>query len=75
MNFKKGMDVTESLIGVYGVSTTQGTVLRVDKKGAWIDNGVGNDPSGPFDINTGEYLGHSFPDIIRRIDINKNKEK
>ncbi len=51
--FKKGQKVTIEVHVAGLVTTEDGVVLRVDRKGAWLDNGVGNDPSGPFDATTG----------------------
>jgi len=48
MKFKKGMKVVKILHGGGLVSYGEGIVLRVDKYGVWLDNGGGNDPSGPF---------------------------
>ena len=46
--FKKGMKVVKILHGAGLVSKEAGVVLKVDKSGVWLDNGGGNDPSGPF---------------------------
>lgn len=46
--FNKGDTVQ---VYVHFVMVTPGEikkVLRVDKRGVWLDNGYGNDPSGPF---------------------------
>ena len=51
--FKKGEKVN-LYVSIGGIVTTEkAKVLKIDKKGVWLDNGVGNDPSGPFDPNTG----------------------
>jgi len=46
--FKKGMPVIRVLHGAGVVSQENSIVLKVDKRGVWLDNGNGNDPSGPF---------------------------
>jgi hypothetical protein len=46
--FKKGMRVRAILHGAGVVTEEECIVLRVDRDGVWLDNGVGNDPSGPF---------------------------
>jgi hypothetical protein len=46
--FKKGMRVRAILHGAGVVTEEERIVLRVDRDGVWLDNGVGNDPSGPF---------------------------
>jgi len=53
-NFKKNQKVKLS-VRVGGIVTSSNAkVLKVNKEGVWLDNGVGNDPSGPFDPITGE---------------------
>jgi hypothetical protein len=46
--FKKGMKVIRFLSGGGQITQEDAVVLKVDKKGVWLDNGDGNDPSGPF---------------------------
>ena len=46
--FRKGMPVIRVLHGAGVVSQEKSTVLKVDKRGVWLDNGGGNRPSGPF---------------------------
>jgi hypothetical protein len=56
--FKKGQRVKRSL-NMVGVTTgEEETVLMVRKGEVWLDNGPGNDPSGPFDDSTG--MGESW---------------
>lgn len=53
--FKKGEQVTVS-VHAAGVVTNDGipkTILKVDESGVWLDNGNGNDPSGPYNRYTG----------------------
>lgn len=59
--FKKGDEVSQLLAGYGETTTEQCTVLRTDKKGVWLDNGPGNNPTGPFDATSGKYLGPSVP--------------
>lgn len=56
--FKKGQKVTKYLAGAGYVTGEDAEVLRVDRRGVWLDNGPGNDPSGPFNPKTGN--GESF---------------
>lgn len=46
--FKKGMRVRAILHGAGVVTEEERTVLKVSREGVWLDNGPGNDPSGPF---------------------------
>lgn len=66
--FAKGTPVNIKLVGFGETSEEAGTVLRVDKKGAWLDNGPGNDPSGPFDPASGRYLGAKVPGFSQSIE-------
>lgn len=59
--FKKGMKVDKYLSGAGVTTSEKATVLRVDKKGVWLNNGSGNDPSGPFCPISGKYLEWSLP--------------
>lgn len=53
--FKKG-DRVKIVNNIYGIITEEdGIVLKVNKRGVWLDNGVGNDPTGPFDRFTGQW--------------------
>jgi hypothetical protein len=53
--FQKG-DKVKLILSIAGIVTEdEGIVLRVDKKGVWLDNGAGNDPDGPYDARTGEW--------------------
>jgi hypothetical protein len=52
--FKKGQTVTLH-VNIGGITTYEtATISRIDKEGVWLDNGEGNDESGPFDKYTGE---------------------
>lgn len=66
--FKKGQKVSKALTGAGFTTRDDGVVLKVDKKGVWLDNGSGNDPSGPFDAITGRYLGASVPGFSQVIE-------
>ena len=46
--FKKGDKVMVYVHYIVVIPSGIKTVLRVDKHGVWLDNGYGNDPSGPF---------------------------
>lgn len=53
MKLKKG-DKVWRYLSIAGITTKEEEiVLKVTKKGIYLDNGPGNDPSGPFDIKTG----------------------
>jgi len=58
--FEKGQKV-KLIASVMGIKTEYvETVLRVDKKGVWLDNGPGNDPSGPYDSLTGQWADNGI---------------
>lgn len=49
------------IITIRGIRTAETkTVLRTDEEGVWLDNGYGNDPDGPYDPESGKYLGDLF---------------
>ena len=48
LKFKPGMKVIAYLHGAGLVTKEEREVLKVNKKGVWLSNGKGNDPSGPF---------------------------
>lgn len=53
MKFKKDQTVTLYVL-IGGIVTKEDAVIsRVGKEGVWLDNGPGNDESGPFDKKTG----------------------
>lgn len=66
-NFRKGQKVDKCLTGAGFTTKEDAKVLKVNKKGVWLDNGPGNDPSGPFDAQTGLYLGASMDGWVLRI--------
>ena len=55
--WKRGQKVRRILSGAGTISAEVSVVLRVNKKGVWLDNGPGNEPSGPFDPTTGKKDG------------------
>ena len=56
-------------ISVCGIKTVEEcVVLRVDHDGIWLDNGPGNDPSGPYDPRTGQWtMNNVIPGSTQRI--------
>lgn len=64
MKFIKGQTVVQKFN--YAGLTTEETfsILRIDKKGVWLDNGDGNDPSGPFNPTTGRHVEYSEKRIV-----------
>ena len=51
--FKKGDEVMIA-VNIAGIKTYEDSVvLKVTKKGVFLDNGAGNDPSGPYNPVTG----------------------
>ena len=65
--FKKGQQVVQYLSGAGYVTEEICTVLEVTKGEVWLDNGDGNDPTGPFDATTGEYTEFCIPGFSKRI--------
>jgi len=59
MTFKAKQQIKIRVSGAGCVSYEDGTVLRVRKGKMWLDNGQGNEPSGPFDAETGKDLRES----------------
>lgn len=53
MSFKRGQKINICIEGAGYVTREPHTVKSITKKGVMIDNGPGNDPSGPFDPVTG----------------------
>lgn len=64
--FKKGMRVIRVLHGAGLVSQEESTVLKVDKRGVWLDNGNGNRPSGPFVNGVKEGVYGFWEEIIAK---------
>jgi len=58
--FKKGMRVIEYLNCAGYTTTTEYTILSATKKGVYLDNGAGNDPTGPFDKVTGAHADNNM---------------
>lgn len=66
--FRKGDAIVTVLRGA-GVATREAGVIACVRKGhAWVDNGPGNDLSGPYDPVTGKWLGDDFMGFSRRIE-------
>ena len=65
--FQKGQTVWIELHGAGTVSHQKEQVGEVKDGEVWIDNGPGNDPTGPFDTVTGNYLGDTFPGFSQKI--------
>lgn len=55
--FKKGQTVWIALSGAGTISYEEREIGTIRKNGVWLDNGIGNDPTGPFNPETGRYLG------------------
>lgn len=56
MSYRKGDDVILEVHGAGYVTEEDRTVLWVKNGEVWLDNGPGNDPTGPFD-QEGRYGG------------------
>ena len=67
--FKKGEKVKVGLTGAGFTTYETKKVLNSDEKGVWLDNGRGNDPSGPFDAQSGNYLGAATPGFSMRMEL------
>ena len=59
--FKKGQKVRLLTHGYGLVSEEEETVLDVTNYAVWLDNGIGNDPTGPFCLESGHYKGATQP--------------
>ena len=64
--FHKGDRIIEVLRGAGYETREEGTILRVSKGVAYVDNGPGNDPT-PYDAVTGKY-DDDFTGFSRRIE-------
>ena len=65
--FEKGQEVIVLLHGA-GVTTSEAqTILEIKDGEIWLDNGFGNDPTGPFDAKTGKRTGYMMPGFSQRI--------
>jgi hypothetical protein len=65
--FEKGDHVLLALTGAGYTTFDSFFIKKVNKNGAWLDNGPGNDPTGPFDTKTGEYKGDMMPGFMQKI--------
>lgn len=68
MVYKKNQLVRLLLSGAGEVTEERKVVSKVTKAGVFLDNGSWSSPSGPFDHNTGKYLGASVPGFSMRIE-------
>lgn len=66
MKFRKGMKVSLETHGAGFITTEDATVLHIRKGEVWLDNGPGNDPTGPFD-QEGRYLGYTVAGFTFRL--------
>ncbi len=67
MSFRKGDTVRLILSGAGFDTFEQATVAFVRKGEIWLDNGPGNDPTGPFN-QAGRYLGFTIGGFSQRIE-------
>lgn len=44
-------------------------ILEIIDGKVWLDNGFGNDPTGPFNLETGEYEESIVPGFFQRIEV------
>lgn len=59
--FKVGDKVITYLDGAgYTTKEKARKIIAIDERGVWLDNGSGNDPSGPFDPETGDYENNAY---------------
>lgn len=59
MSFRKGDKVIQELHGAGYITEEVKTVAYIKNKQVYLDNGPGNDPTGPFDQD-GFYLDSMF---------------
>jgi hypothetical protein len=64
--FRKGHSIILELHGAGVVTEEESTVLHIRKGKVWLDNGPGNDPTGPFGPD-GRYEEFSMPGFTMRI--------
>jgi len=64
---KIGQQVTVLIRGAGVVSNETWTVGKISNGKIWLDSGPGNDPMGPFDLETGRYRGHTFPGFSMKL--------
>ncbi len=66
LRFKKGQTVWVALHGV-GITSHEEAVIGLVRRGqVWLDDGPGN-PSGPYDVKTGKYLGATVPGFSQEL--------
>lgn len=66
---RKGDNVAVVLSGAGAETSELGVILDVRDGEVWLDNGPGNDPTGPYDATTGRYLGDTMPGFSSRIEM------
>lgn len=66
--FRKGDKVVRILRGAGVESSEESEVLYVRKGEVWLDNGPGNDPSGPYNPATGKSMADEFFGFTTRIE-------
>ena len=67
MAFTKGQ-IVRLLTNAFGItSEEEERILEVIDYAVWLDNGLGNDPSGPFCVESGHYKGEALPGFTMRI--------
>ena len=64
--FKVGQEVIQLLTGAGFTTDETYTILEIKRGKIWLDNGPGNDPSGPFNKN-GQYEGDTMSGFTQRI--------
>ena len=67
--FQEGQEVTVLLRGAGVTTSEKETILEIVNGEIWMDNGFGNDPSGPFDTKTGKRTGYMMPGFSQWISI------
>jgi len=65
--FQKGQKVWQVLHGAGVTTYSQKAVGLIQRGQVWLDNGFGNDFSGPFDAYTGKYLGFKISGFSKEI--------
>lgn len=55
-----GDKVSIKVVGAGFTTYEEGDILSLNDEGVWLDNGPGNDPSGPYNPKTGNNLRYEF---------------
>ena len=66
--FRKGQEVNLALTGAGFTTREVYTILEIKSGKVWLDNGFGNDPTGPFNAETGRYEELTMPGFSQRIE-------